>query len=422
MADPIEQFLNRLHHPSLAQIDLKLDRMLRLLSMLGNPHKRLPPVIHVAGTNGKGSLIAYLKAIFEAAGLRVHVYTSPHLVEFRERIVVAGTMIENAQVQQLAGHVAKILEQQPATFFEATTALAFLAFAQKPADILLLETGVGGRLDATNVIDKPILTAITPISFDHMEYLGETLTRIAGEKAGIIKRGVPCVIGRQEAEAAAVLEAKAAELQAPLIRLGREWHVQNRQYVSPTKIMLLTPALAGEHQFDNAATAVACIEQLPQFAIHDGHIAHGLASAVWPARLQKLQAGPCRQQLPVGMELWLDGGHNAQGGEVLAAWLAAQDKPVYMVCGMVGKKDSDGYMQAIAPHVKGLWAVAIPQEKDSKKPEEVAASAVKAGIAAKVAPSIEQAMGSIAREAPHSALVLIAGSLYLAGFILKTHR
>lgn len=409
MADAIEQFLNRLHHPSLAQIDLKLDRMLRLLSMLGNPHKRLPPVIHVAGTNGKGSLIAYLKAIFEAAGLRVHVYTSPHLVEFRERIVLSGSMIENAQVQQIAGHVAKVMEQQPATFFEATTALAFLAFAQKPADILLLETGVGGRLDATNVIDAPALTAITPISFDHMEYLGDTIEKIAAEKAGIMKKNVPCVVGRQTAEVMQVLATKAQEKGAVLVPFE-------------ARDLPAAPSLAGAHQLDNASTAIACIEQLPQFAITREHIARGLQNAVWPARLQQLQAGPYRDILLQHMELWLDGGHNAQGGEVLAAWLASQNKPVYMVCGMVGKKDSEAYMRAIAPHVKSLWAVAIPHEKDSKNPQEVAASAKAAGIDAKIAPSLEQAMAEIAATAPHSALVLIAGSLYLAGFVLKTHQ
>jgi len=422
MTDPMELFLNRLHHPTLAQIDLKLDRMLRLLSLLGNPHKRIPPVIHVAGTNGKGSLIAYLKAIFEAAGLRVHVYTSPHLVQFRERIVLDGKMIENAQVTSLANHVARLLEQQPATFFEATTALAFLAFAQKPADVVLLETGVGGRLDATNVIDKPLLTAITPVALDHMEYLGDTIAKIAGEKAGIIKKNVPCVIGRQSPEAAAVLAEKAQGLDAPLYRLGQEWRVENHHYISPAKNIALAPSLAGEHQFDNAATAIACIEQLPQFAITDAHIAQGLAHAVWPARLQKLKAGPYLDILPGGIELWLDGGHNQQGADVFAEWLGTQNRPAYIICGMISGKDSDGYMRVLAGKVRGVYAITIPNESTSKKAEEIAASAAKAGLPAKVVPSIEAALAEIAQAAPQSALVAIAGSLYLAGFVLQKHN
>lgn len=419
MTDPIELFLSRLQHPVMAGIDLKLDRMQRLLSLLGNPHKRLPPVLHVAGTNGKGSLIAYLRAIFEAAGLRVHVYTSPHLAQFRERIVIAGKMIENAHLESLAHHVARILPQQPATYFEAATAFAFLAFAEKPADILLLETGLGGRLDATNVIDKPLLTAITPVSFDHTEFLGNTLAKIAGEKAGILKKEVPCVIGRQEPEAADAIAARASELNAPLFRLGQEWKVENHHYISPTKNLLLTPALVGEHQFDNAGTAVACIERMPQFSITDEQIANGLARANWPGRLQNIPSGGYKNILPKGMELWLDGGHNPQGGEVLAAWIAEQKKPTYLVCGMVGTKDADGYMKAIAPQVKGLWAITIPGEATSKKAPEVAASAAKAGIAAHTAPSIEAALAEIAKTAPESALVVIAGSLYLAGFVLQ---
>ncbi len=409
MADAIEQFLSRLHHPTLAQIDLKLDRMLRLLSMLGNPHKRLPPVIHVAGTNGKGSTIAYLKAIFEAAGLRVHVYTSPHLVEFRERIVLSGKMIENTQVAQIANHVSRILEQQPATFFEATTALAFLAFAQSKADVVLLETGMGVRLDATNVIEKPLLTVITPIALDHMEFLGDSIAKIAAEKAGIMKRGVPCIVGRQSEEVMAVLREKAAEVGAALVPFA-------------ARALPAAPSLLGAHQLDNAAVAVACVEQLPQFGITQEHIAQGLASAVWPARLQKLTGGRYANILPQGMELWLDGGHNPQGGEVLAAWLAEKNLPTYVVCGMVGKKDAGGYMQAIAPRVKALWAVAIPEDKESKQPSEVADDARKAGISAKEAASIEAALAEIATIAETSALVLIAGSLYLAGFILKTNN
>ena len=225
MGDVVEAFLNRLHHPSLASIDLSLDRMYRFLNMLGSPHKRLPPVIHVAGTNGKGSLIAYLQAIFQAAGYKVHRYTSPHLVHFHERIVLAGQQIDNAYLETILKHVSALLPTQPATFFEATTAAAFLAFSERKADVLLMETGMGGRLDATNVVDKPLLAAITPISLDHMEYLGNSIAAIAAEKAGILRRGISCVIGKQLDDAEQLIEKKAAVLAAPLYRYGKEWRV-----------------------------------------------------------------------------------------------------------------------------------------------------------------------------------------------------
>lgn len=408
MADPIEAFLSRLQHPVMAGIDYKLERMQRLLALLRNPEKRLPPVIHVAGTNGKGSLIAYLKAIFEARGLRVHVYTSPHLVEFRERIVIAGKIAENAQIQSALAHIAKILPEQPATFFEAATAAAFLLFAEKPADILLLETGVGGRLDATNVIDKPILTAITPISFDHMEYLGDDINKIAGEKAGIMKPGVTCVVGKQIPEAMRVLEAKSDELNAPIVRLD-------------SRGLAIQPSLAGAHQFDNAATAIACIDQLPQFGITDEHILQGISHAVWPARLQKLTRGPLRDMLPAHCDLYLDGGHNAQGGEVLGAWLRDQQKPIYMICGMVQGKAADDYLAHLAPHVRQLYAIAIPGESTSQKPETLLQAAKTLGINAEIAPSPQAAMQAIVAQNPQSALVVIGGSLYLAGHILRNH-
>lgn len=421
MVSSVEDFLNRLHHPTLASIDLKLDRMMHLLRVLGSPEKRLPPVIHVAGTNGKGSLLAYLQAIFEAAGYRVHRYTSPHLVHFRERITLQGKWIENAQLENILRHVAPIIQANPATFFEATTAIAFLAFAEKPADILLLETGLGGRLDATNVIEKPLLTAITPIAFDHTEYLGKTIEAIAGEKAGIIKHGVPCVIGRQEfTDAAAVLDKKAAELSAPLYRLGQEWQVKGDQFTSPKHQLTLAPSLAGTFQYDNAATAVACIEQLPQFTIAEEHIAQGLANTVWPARLQKLTHGRYRDILPEGIELWLDGGHNPQGGQVLADWLATQKKDIYLICGMVGGKDAGGFLKPSVPYVKQLYAITIPQEPQSQPAAKVAAAAVSVGIEAHAAPSVEQALQTIATQKT-PAIVCICGSLYLAGKILATN-
>lgn len=426
MADAVEAFLNRLQHPVMAGIDLSLERMLRLLAMLGSPQKRLPPVIHVAGTNGKGSLLAYLQAIFEAAGYRVHRYTSPHLVRFSERIILQGKEIEHAYLETILKHVAQALSQQTATFFEATTAAAFLAFAERPADLLLLETGMGGRLDATNVIEKPLLTAITPIALDHTEFLGSNVSAIAAEKAGILKRGVPCVVGRQEQAAAEVIAKKAQGLNTPLFRLGQEWRVETRGgerlYWSNTRTLALHPSLVGAHQFDNAATAVACMEQLPQFSISDAQIAQGLASTAWPARLQRLEHGRYDSMLPPGVELWLDGGHNPQGGEMLAQWLKERGiEEIYLVCGMVGTKDMSGYFKPLAPLVRALYAVAIPGEAQSRPAAQVQAAANAAGIEAQTCGSVENALQSVAQRAKTPALACICGSLYLAGKILATN-
>lgn len=425
MSDIVEQFLKRLQHPLIAGIDLSLDRMLRLLLILRNPQKRLPPVIHVAGTNGKGSLIAYLHAIFEAAGYRVHRYTSPHLVHFRERIILQGKEIDNASIEKIFRYISPALEQQQVTFFEAVTAAAFVAFAEKPADILLLETGLGGKLDATNVIEKPLLTAITPIAFDHTEFLGDTIEKIAAEKAGIIKRGVPCVVGRQDFPAAIeVLEKTATAANAPLFRLGQEWKVENRHYISQTQNIELVPALAGEHQYDNAAAAVACIEQLPQFNISDEHIKAGLKNAAWPARLQHLTNHPYCRILSENTELWLDGGHNPQGGQILGKWLAEQGKSknIYLICGMIKGKDMKEFLRYLAPHAKFLCSVIIREEANSQPAEAVAEAAQAVGIKALPCPNIEAALHSIIEQAKTEnkpSLICICGSLYLAGKVLS---
>jgi dihydrofolate synthase/folylpolyglutamate synthase len=422
--DPIEAFLSRLQHPLIAGIDLSLDRMHRLLSMLGSPHKRLPPVVHVAGTNGKGSLLAYLYAVYEAAGYRVHRYTSPHLVEFRERMIVQNKMVENAYLQNVVQHLASVLAVQPATFFEATTALAFLVFAEKPADVMLLETGMGGRLDATNVVDKPLVTAITPISYDHTEFLGTTLAAIAGEKAGIMKKGVPCVIGRQDPEALAVLEKKAAELGVPLTRLGHEFHVEHRDgkvfYRSAKRELELKPSLPGDFQYDNAASAIACIEVMQdRYNITDTHITQGLANTHWAARLQHLTHHPYNRQLPAGFDLYLDGGHNPQGGQMLANWAQKQSgRDVYLVCGMLKNKDAKAFLTPIAPHVKALYAVEIEGESMSRTASDVQGVAKSLHIEAQTAPSVEIALQTIAQHVKTPATVCICGSLYLAGKVL----
>jgi len=419
MADVVEAFLNRLHHPMLASVDLSLDRMYRFLSLLGSPHRRLPPVIHIAGTNGKGSLIAYLQAIFEATGYKVHRYTSPHLVHFNERIVLAGREIDNTYLETILKHVSALLPTQPATFFEATTAAAFLAFSERPADILLMETGMGGRLDATNVIKKPLLTAITPISLDHMEYLGNSIIAIAAEKAGILRGGISCVVGKQANEAREIIEQKATALKTPLYRYNKEWHIDNTVYDSPKRMLTLAPSLAGKHQFDNAATACACIDLLPQFAITDEHIVQGLAHATWPARLQRLTQGGYISLLPESVELWLDGGHNPQGGEVLAAWLKERDiKNIYLICGMIKGKDPAAYLRFLAPYVTELYAITIPGELQTRQAQEVEVAAKTVGIRAVSAPSIENALQTIAGHAKTPCIVCICGSLYLAGKVL----
>lgn len=423
--DPIEAFLSRLQHPLLAGIDLSLDRMHRLLGMLGSPHKKLPPVVHVAGTNGKGSLLANLYAIFDAAGYRVHRYTSPHLIEFRERMIVQNKMVDNAYLQQVMQHLASVLSQQPATFFEATTALAFLVFAEKPADILLLETGMGGRLDATNVVDKPLCTAITPVSYDHTEFLGETLAQIAGEKAGIIKKATPCVVGRQEPEALAVIEEKAAELGAPLFRFGQEFTVTLEQgqatYRSAKREVVIKPALPGLFQYDNAASAIACIDAMgDRYTITNEHIQAGVANAVWPARLQRLTGHPYNNLLPEGVPLYLDGGHNPQGGQMLASWCEQEHKDgeLYLVCGMVKTKDSKAFLAPIAPHVTGFYAVDIPGESLARPAAELQAAAKSLGMDAQTAASVEIALQTIRERAKTPATICICGSLYLAGKVL----
>ena len=419
----IAVLLERLYHPGLARIDFHLDRMQRFLDALGNPEKRLPPVIHVAGTNGKGSLIANLYGIFQAAGYTPHRYISPHLKTFNERIVVAGKEIDDAYLSVLLERIVKILEQTPVTFFEATTALAFLAFAEHEADVVLLETGMGGRLDATNVIAKPALTVITPIAMDHCEYLGKSITAIAGEKAGILKAGVPCVVGRQEADAMRAIQARAENLAVPLYRLGMDWQWQSKGnhavYSSRTRTIPFSPALIGRHQYDNAAAAIACIDQLPQFSISDAQVQAGIATTQWQGRLEPITQGGYRDVLPSYLELWLDGGHNPQGGAILAAWLLEQHKDVYLVCGMIKGKDTLGYLQTLSSVTKELYAIAIPDEEDTQSAEDIKKSAMLADIAAIEMPSIGNALQLIAKRAKKPGIVCICGSLYLAGAVLS---
>lgn len=417
---PSDAILRRLLalHPKV--IDLSLDRLRRLLDALGNPERRLPPVIHVAGTNGKGSLVAYLRAMHEAAGKTVHVYTSPHLVRFHERIRVAGKLIAEDALSDLLERCEALNEGHNITFFEATTAAAFLAFAETPADVLLLEVGLGGRLDATNVIERPLLTAITPVSLDHQQFLGDTVELIAAEKAGIIKQGVPCIVGPQGAAAAGVIAAEAGKLGAPLVRHGHEWTVaptpSGFRWDGPGGALdLPRPALPGRHQIENAGSAVACARTLG--TIDDAAIAAGITRVEWPARLQRLTRGPLVEMLSPGAELWLDGGHNPAAGEILAAHFASgQDRPLHLIAGMLNTKDATGFFRPLQGIATDVQTVAIPEEANSLAPDVLAGFARDAGLTATVAPSVEAAMAALP---PGPSRVLICGSLYLAGTILS---
>ena len=423
-SDIVLERLSKLH-PKL--IDLSLDRVCRLLEALGHPERRLPPVVHVAGTNGKGSVIAYLRAILEAAGWRVHVYTSPHLVRFHERIRLAGRLIEESHLLALLEECERANGAAPITFFEVTTCAAFLAFSRMPADILLLEVGLGGEFDATNVIDRPLVTVLTPISFDHMQHLGNTLTAIAGVKAGIMKRGAPAIVGPQLPDPLAVFEQRAAALGCPLSRHGQEWHVRGdgermvfRDHAGERRLPL--PALAGAHQIDNAGTALACLPYLGATRVDDGAVRRGLQDVEWPARLQHLTRGPLAALLPAGWELWLDGCHNADGGRVAAAWAAEQPSmPLHLIFASLSTHDPRGILQPFAGLARDVHTVAVPGEHKTLSADETAAAAREIGFAAVPSAGVREALSDIVAHGAGPSRVLICGSLYLAGTVLAAN-
>jgi dihydrofolate synthase/folylpolyglutamate synthase len=403
-------------HPKI--IDLTLDRVWRLLDALGNPQDRLPPVVHIAGTNGKGSTQAMILAGLQGAGHVVHAYTSPHLARFHERIRLAGAFITEDALTALLDECYAANGGVPITYFEITTCAALLAMARTPADFTLLEVGLGGRLDATNVVAAPRLTIITPVSMDHEAYLGNTVAKIAGEKAGIIKRGVPVVVGPQTEDGLAVIERQAARLGAPIHAHGQHWQVwpehgrmafQDEQGL----LDLPLPNLPGRHQIDNAGAALMALRLLgtgdPQAAV---------TQAFWPARMQRLRHGLLINAAP-GVELWLDGGHNPAAGAALATHLASLPaRPTHLICGMLNTKDVLGYMRPLGGVAASLTAVAIP-DADATLPADVTAdAAARAGIPARTATSVMDALMAIAAQDP-AARVLICGSLYLAGSILR---
>ncbi|OYD86342.1 bifunctional folylpolyglutamate synthase/dihydrofolate synthase [Azospirillum brasilense] len=422
LADPVLDRLKGLH-PKV--IDLSLDRVHRLLAALDHPERRLPPVVHVAGTNGKGSTLAFLRAMLEAAGLRVHVYTSPHLVRFHERIRLAGTLIDDDRLATLLEECEAANGGGPITFFEVTTVAALLAFAREPADVVLLETGLGGRLDATNVVDRPAVTAITRISYDHRQFLGDTLEAIAGEKAGIFKAGVPAVIFPQPAEEAArTLAVRAEGIGAPV----HDWSVTPtdggfRFESARRRIDLPLPGLAGSHQIVNAGVALACLDHLP-VQVDDAAVRRGLAAVDWPARLQRLTRGPLADALPAGWGLWLDGGHNDSAGEVLAVqaarWAEEEpERPLLLVYGMLASKEPREFLGPLAPFVTAARTVAIPGEEASLTAEDTAAASRSCGIAdSAAAADVASALESLKGRVGGPARVLICGSLYLAGTVL----
>lgn len=405
-------------HPKL--IDLTLDRVHRLLEATGHPERALPPVIHVAGTNGKGSTLAMIRAGLEAGGETCHVYTSPHLARFHERIRLAGTLIAEDALSQILDDCLAANGSTPITFFEITTVAAFLAFSRSPADWTLLEVGLGGRLDATNVIDAPRLTIITPVDLDHQQFLGETVAAIAGEKAGILKRGVPCVVAPQHEDALEVIEARAAKLGVPLLVHGQHWHVttEHGRLVFQDEDGLLDlplPVLPGPHQIQNAGTALAALRALGK---GDAAAEAAMTRAEWPARMQRLRHGPLVEAAG-SCELWLDGGHNPAGGRAVAATLRGMpSRPTHLVCGMLGTKDVQGYLSPLAQVADSLTAVTIPDSEATLPADVTAGHARAVGLPAATAETTLAAVTQLAAAHP-GARLLICGSLYLAGDVLK---
>ncbi|WP_435230241.1 bifunctional folylpolyglutamate synthase/dihydrofolate synthase [Pseudopelagicola sp. nBUS_20] len=405
-------------HPKM--IDLTLDRVWRLLKRLEDPQDRVPRVIHLAGTNGKGSTQAMIRAGLEAMGKQVHAYTSPHLARFHERIRLAGSLISEQSLSEILDECYAANDGGNITYFEITTCAAFLAFARTPADFTLLEVGLGGRLDATNVVANPECTVITPVSIDHEQFLGDTLSKIAFEKAGILKRGIPCVVGKQPEQAMEIIEARAQALGVPLIVYGQHWHVYLERgrliFQDETGLLdLPPPALRGNHQIENAGVALAVLRRL---GATEADCEASMENAVWQARMQRLRCGPLFDAAPHA-ELWLDGGHNAAAGLAMSAHLKTlPERKTHLICGMLNTKDVSGYLAPLAEVANSLTSVSIPGEANTLPTNVMVEAAMGVGLKASEAASVMEALTVIV-EKDQSTRVLICGSLYLAGVILQ---
>jgi dihydrofolate synthase / folylpolyglutamate synthase len=454
---PIDSTIARLTalHPKL--IDLSLDRMWRILDALGHPERQLPPVIHVAGTNGKGSTIAFMRAVLEAAGLSVHVYTSPHLVRFNERfrlgahsastraftpvynvlkmrvnaLMDEGRLASDEELNSALGECERANAGAPITLFEITTAAGLLLFARHPADVLLLEVGLGGRLDATNIVDRPLASVITPVSFDHAEHLGNTVGEIAAEKAGILQPGVPAIVAAQPREALAAIERQAARVKAPIKIAGEDWTATEERgrlvYQDDAGLLdLPAPKLYGRHQFENAGVAIAALRAVGELKLPPAAFEAGIAKADWPARMQRLSQGRLAAQIPPGSELWLDGGHNADGGRAIANALADLEervsRPLVLVVGMLATKDCASFLKNFTGLARRIVAVPIPHQEKSLPADTIVDVARAVGIPAQSAEDVETALAAIALfDLDPPPRILITGSLYLAGEVLSAN-
>ncbi len=411
-------------------IELGLSRVYELLARLDNPQNKIPPTIHLAGTNGKGSTLSFLRSIFTESGHKVHTYTSPHLVNFNERIVLAGTEISDNFLNECLLECKKAAEKSPSievTFFEGITVAAFLAFSRVPADVLLLETGLGGRLDATNILPQVLCSIITPIAFDHEDFLGKTLAKIAFEKAGITKKNCPVIIGRQKPSALQTIEDQALTMNSPTKIFGQDWKIKKEKggflfTGMGQKISLPLPSLAGEHQIENASTAIAAALTQQKFKIGENHIKAALSKTFWPARLQKIESGKFFELLPKNCDLYLDGSHNLQGAATIEKFLKSQKgKRIFVIFSMLEDKNCAGFLQKIAANIDHLIALTIPDEPKSRQAQDIAVIAKELGIKSMWKRNFDAAFEEILllKESEEEALVLVCGSLYLAGSFLE---
>jgi dihydrofolate synthase/folylpolyglutamate synthase len=433
MTPPLDAIVARLTalHPK--RIDLSLDRVERLLAALDHPERKLPPVIHVAGTNGKGSTVAFMRAILEAAGKRVHVYTSPHLVRFNERYRLGqsgeGVLVSDAELSATLEECERVNAGAPITVFEITTAVGLLLFARHPADVLLMEVGLGGRLDATNVVDHPLATIITRIAIDHTDFLGDTLDTIANEKVGILKRGTPAIVAAQARDALAAIERQAARLNVPLKIAGEDWTATEERgrlvYQDEAGLLdLPAPKLYGRHQFENAGLAIAALRAIKPLKIAPAAYEAGMIKADWPARLQRLAQGRLVELAPAGSELWLDGGHNPDGGRAIAAALADLEervsRPLVLIVGMLASKDCEGFLSNFTGLARRMIAVPVPGAEKGMSAEAVADAARAIGLPATSRDNLIEALDAARKlDLDPSPRILITGSLYLAGEVLR---